>query len=331
MSSGYCLVVFFSLFFINPNLNFCTKNNNTHRNMVFITGGSFEMGADNNQAQQDEYPKHKVTVNSFWMDKTEVTNAEFAVFVKQTNYITTAEKKIDWNDLKKQLPEGTVKPSDEKLQPSSLVFNANNKEYWWQIAYGANWKHPSGIESTITGKENYPVVHVSWIDAQAYCKWAKKRLPTEAEWEFAARGTMKNALYAWGNEAVDAGKPKMNNWQGAFPNNNVLRDNFSNSAPVQSFQCNGYGLYDMAGNVWEWCNDWYDTNYYKSVAKGVRNPKGATKGYDREDEQAEKRVLRGGSFLCSDGYCSGYRNSCRMKDTPDTSMEHIGFRCVIDK
>ena len=331
MNTGYCLVIIFCSLCLNSNLKFVAKNDSAHHNMVFITGGNFEMGADNDQAQQDEYPKHKVAVNSFWMDKNEVTNAQFTQFVNETKYITTAEKKIDWNELKRQLPEGTAKPSEEKLQPASLVFKPENDDYWWQTDYGANWKHPSGKESTILGKENYPVVQVSWFDAKAYCKWAKKRLPTEAEWEFAIRGNLRNAIYAWGNEAVDTGKPKTNSWQGAFPKKNFLRDNFYNSAPVKSFQCNGFGLYDMTGNVWEWCNDWYDSNYYRSVLDGTKNPKGPMKGYDSDDDKAQKRVLRGGSFLCNDGYCSGYRNSSRMKDTPDTSMEHIGFRCVSDK
>ena len=174
-------------------------------------------------------------------------------------------------------------------------------------------------------------VQVSWDDAQAYCKWAHKRLPTEAEWEFAARGDLKNNIYSWGNEAVDEGKPKANSWQGDFPKTNTLRDKFLKAAPVKSFPANGYGLYDMAGNVWEWCNDWYDYNYYTTVSNGVKNPKGPSKSYDPDDLYAQKHTIRGGSFLCNDGYCSGYRNARRMKETPDTSMEHIGFRCVSDQ
>ena len=267
------------------------------------------------------------------MDVTEVTNAEFAQFVSETNYITTAEKKLNWDELKKQLPDDTVKPSDEKLQPASLVFKPNNKDYWWQMEIGVNWKHPLGKESNLDNKNNYPVVQVSWYDAQAYCKWANKRLPTEAEWEYAARGNLKNTIYSWGNEPVDIGKPKANSWQGEFPNNNLLLDNYYNSSPVKSFSSNSYGLYDMAGNVWEWCNDWYNSNYYKLIANRVKNPKGPVKGNDIEDKdiKASKKVLRGGSFLCSEGYCSGYRNARRMKDTPDTSMENIGFRCVSSK
>lgn len=300
----------------------------SHQNMVFIKGGIFDMGADNQQAQKDEYPKHKVILNGFWMDITEVTNAQFAQFVAATNYRTTAEKAMNWDELKKQLPEGTIKPTDDKLQPASLVFKPENNDYWWQLENGTNWKHPSGKESNLLDKDNFPIVHVSWDDAQAYCKWAKKRLPTEAEWEYAARGNLKNNIYSWGNEPVNIGKSKANTWQGEFPNINLIEDKFYNVSPVKSFPKNGYGLYDMAGNVWEWCSDWYDSDYYKLVAKIIKNPNGPAKGNDIDDEKAQKRVIRGGSFLCNDSYCSGYRNARRMKETPDTSMEHIGFRCV---
>ena len=327
----YCFIIVQGLLFTHSNKNEFVKKINIHENMVYIKGGVFEMGADNNQAQKDEYPKHKVTVTGFWMDITEVTNAQFAQFVKETNYVTTAEKEMNWEELKKQLPKGTIKPSEEKLQPASLVFKPDNTNYFWELENGTNWKHPSGKDSNIEKKENHPVVQVSWFDAQAYCKWAHKRLPTEAEWEFAARGNLKNKIYSWGNESVDVGKPKANTWQGDFPKINLLNDKFYKTSPVKSFKSNGFGLFDMAGNVWEWCSDWYDSNYYKLVSKGIINPIGAKKGFDIEDEKAEKRVLRGGSFLCNDGYCSGYRNARRMKNTPDTSMEHIGFRCVSDK
>ena len=315
------------------------EGNLSHQGTVFIEGGTFQMGGDNNQAAQDEYPKHKVTVDGFWIDQTEVTNAQFAEFVKATGYITTAEQKPDWEELKKQLPPGTQKPDESILVPASLVFSPPDHEVvltdysqWWVWKEGANWKHPQGKESDIKGKENYPVVQVSWIDAQAYCKWARKRLPTEAEWEFASRGGLNNNIYSWGNENVDAGEPKANTWQGTFPNKNTMRDHFYGVSPVKSFKPNGYGLYDIAGNVWEWCADLYHTNYYKesSFSEGIKNPKGPDKSYDPDEPFATKRVLRGGSFLCNDGYCSGYRNARRMKSTEDTSMEHTGFRCVAD-
>ena len=303
--------------------------------MILIPSGTFSMGADNNQAGADEYPKHTVKVDSFLMDEHEVTNAQFAKFVKATGYITTAEKKPDWEDLKKSVPPGTPKPPDSVLVAASLVFkqteqevNLNDYNQWWSWTPGADWKHPQGPGSSIKGKDNYPVVQVSWYDAVAYCKWAGKRLPTEAEWEWAARGGLKNNIYPWGNEGVNTGKPKANTWEGNFPYYNNNKDGFVRAAPVKTFAPNGYKLYDMAGNVWEWCSDWFDANYY-STLKGVAvNPKGSDKSFDPDEPYAEKRSLRGGSFLCNDSYCSGYRNSRRMKSSPDTGLEHTGFRCV---
>jgi formylglycine-generating enzyme len=309
----------------------------SHEGMVYIKGGTFMMGGDNNQAQPDEYPKHKVTVSGYWIDTHEVTNAQFEKFVKATGYVTTAEQKPDWNELKKQVPPGTPKPDDSELVAASLVFDApthtvslDDYSQWWQWKKGANWRHPHGSGSNIIGKENYPVVHISWLDATAYCKWAGKRLPTEAEWEFAARGGLDNKIYPWGNEGVDVGKVKANTWQGEFPNKNTLRDKYYYTAPVGSFAANGYGLYDMAGNVWEWCADYYNNNYYSTINKpeGVINPKGPDKSYDPDEPYATKRVIRGGSFLCNDSYCSGYRVARRMKSSEDSGLEHLGFRCV---
>lgn len=311
---------------------------NTHAGMVWINSGTFMMGADNKQASPDEYPKHKVTVNGFWMDATEVTNLQFAKFVKATGYITTAERKPDWNELKKQLPPGTQKPNDSLLVAASLVFDPPNHEVqlndysqWWAWKKGANWKHPHGAGSNLKGKENYPVVHISWFDAVAYSKWAGKRLPTEAEWEWAARGGLQNKIYPWGDEPVDAGKVKANTWQGHFPDHNTVRDKFYGLAPVASFAPNGYGLYDMAGNAWEWCADYYNNQYYQTIAHGAVNPKGPGTSYDPDEPYAKKRVIRGGSFLCNDSYCSGYRVARRMKSTEDSGMEHVGFRCIADK
>ncbi|SDH35570.1 formylglycine-generating enzyme family protein [Mucilaginibacter sp. P25] len=312
---------------------------NTHANhagMVWIPAGTFRMGADNQQAEPDEYPKHDVTVDGFWIDKTEVTNAEFARFIKATGYVTTAERKPDWDELKKQMPPGTEKPADSLQVPASLVFvpaehpvNLNEYAQWWAWKTGANWKHPHGPGSDIKGKENYPVVQVSWYDAVAYSKWAGKRLPTEAEWERAARGGLEDKIYPWGNEKINEGQPKANTWEGSFPYKNTQRDRYYYLAPVSSFKPNGYGLYDMAGNVWEWCADLYNNNYYKTLGtSSVKNPKGASKSYDPDEPYAIKRAVRGGSFLCNDSYCSGYRVSRRMKTTEDSGMEHLGFRCV---
>jgi formylglycine-generating enzyme required for sulfatase activity len=313
------------------------KTGESHKGMIWIKAGTFMMGADNKQASSDEYPKHKVTVNGFWMDATEVTNAEFARFVKATNYITTAERKPDWNELKKQVAPGTPKPDNSLLVAASLVFDPpktpvdlNDYTQWWVWKKGANWKHPHGPGSNINEKDNYPVVHISWYDAVAYCKWAGKRLPTEAEWEWAARGNLQNKIYPWGDEPVDQGKVKANTWQGHFPDHNALRDKFYGLAPVASFAPNGYGLYDMAGNAWEWCADYYNNQYYTTIAKGASNPEGPANSYDPEDPYAKKRVIRGGSFLCNDSYCSGYRVARRMKSTEDSGMEHVGFRCVRD-
>ena len=308
-------------------------NNTPPAGMVWIKGGIFSMGGDNEQASEDEFPKHQVEVGGFWMDATEVTNAKFAEFVKATGYITTAEQKPDWEELKKQLPLDTPKPDDNVLVASSLVFKAppsavNLQDYsqWWVWTEGADWKHPDGPASNIKGKENHPVVHISWYDAQAYCKWAGKRLPTESEWEWAARGGLSNQIYPWGNEPINKGKA--NYWQGRFPNNNTEEDKFYYAAPVKNFQPNGYGLYDMAGNVWEWCSDYYKNDYYSEIKTGAKNPAGPKKSFDPDEPLAQKRVIRGGSFLCNDSYCSGYRVARRMKSTEDSSMQHVGFRCV---
>jgi formylglycine-generating enzyme required for sulfatase activity len=306
--------------------------------MVLIPGGTFDMGGDNDQASPDEYPKHSVQVSSFYIDITEVTNAQFKKFVDATGYITTAERKPDWEELKKSVPPGTTKPPDSLLVAASLVFKPSNgpvdlNEYsqWWSWVKGANWKNPEGPGSNIIGKENYPVVQVSWDDAIAYCKWAGKRLPTEAEWEFASRGGLVNNIYPWGNEHVNAGSPKANTWEGKFPYLNEKKDGYMIAAPVKSFAPNGYGLYDMAGNVWEWCSDWYNYDYYKDLEnKQTINPPGPQKSFDPQDPYTPKRSLRGGSFLCNEAYCSGYRVARRMKSSPDTGLQHTGFRCVKD-
>jgi formylglycine-generating enzyme len=308
----------------------------SHAGMVFIPGGVFDMGGDNEQASADEFPKHKVEVSPFWMDQIEVTNAQFKIFIDATGYITTAERKPDWEELKKTLPPGTPRPPDSLLVAASLVFqqadgpvNLNDYSQWWSWTAGADWQHPEGAGSTIQDIENFPVVQVSWEDASAYCKWAGKRLPTEAEWEFAARGGLANNIYPWGNEQVNTGRAKANSWEGKFPYLNNKKDGYVKLAPVKMFAANGYGLYDMAGNVWEWCSDWYQTDYYKEGnGKTMVDPRGPQKSFDPADPYTPKRTLRGGSFLCNDSYCSGYRVARRMKSSPDTGLEHTGFRCV---
>jgi len=306
--------------------------------MNYIPGGSFVMGGDSIWGRPDEFPRHQVKVSSFYMDKHEVTNAQFRAFVEATNYVTTAERKPDWEEIKKQLPAGTPKPADSLMVAASLVFSPsnhpvslNNASVWWKWVPGADWRHPQGPKSNIVGKDNYPVVQVSWDDAVAYARWAGKRLPTEAEWEFAARGGKPNSIYPWGDEPVNKGVIKANTWQGNFPNENAEKDHYYRAAPVMTFSPNGYGLYDMAGNVWEWCSDWYRPYYYAACAqKGLlTNPAGPADSYDPQEPTVPKRVVRGGSFLCTDQYCSGFRVSARMKTSPDTSLEHTGFRCVV--
>ncbi len=303
--------------------------------MVWIEGGEFAMGAADPAGRADEKPQHQVKLNGFWMDVTEVTNAQFANFVKSTGYVTTAEIAPEWEDIKKQLPAGTPKPPDSVFIPASLIFSPPNRQVdlndasqWWIWKRGADWKHPRGKGSSIKGKENYPVVHVSWDDATAYAKWAGKRLPTEAEWEFAARGGLNNALYPWGNEDIESGKPKANTWQGNFPVKNTNWDKFYAISASKSFAPNGFGLYDMAGNVWEWCSDWYKPDYYQHQQGLSINPKGPGQSFDPMEPATPKRVVRGGSFLCNSSYCEGYRVTSRMKSSADTGLEHTGFRCV---
>jgi formylglycine-generating enzyme required for sulfatase activity len=307
--------------------------------MVLVPKANYMMGAGDGLGREDELPRHRVILDLFWMDETEVTNSEFREFVEATDYTTTAEQKPDWEELKKQLPEGTVKPDDSVLVPGSLVFNPpgkevdlNNYHNWWTWVPGADWKHPIGKGSSIDGLENHPVIHVSWFDADEYCKWAGKRLPTEAEWEWAARGGLNDEPYSWGDERIDRGEAKANTWDGKFPYTNTGRDGFKVTAPVKSFPANGYGIYDIAGNVWEWTADWYRNDYYEmsNTPEGIKNPKGPEDSYDPVEPYAEKKVQRGGSFLCNDSYCSGFRVAFRQKASPDTGLSHSGFRCAKD-
>lgn len=315
--------------------------------MVWVPGGEFLMGSTDPLARPDEAPVHRVRVDGFWIDSTEVTNAQFAAFVKATGYKTVAERPVDWEQLKKQVPEGTPKPADEMLKPGSLVFTPPKSpvdlrafEQWWTWTHGADWRHPEGPGSSIEGKENYPVVHIAFEDAMAYCKWSGKSLPTEAQWEFAARGGLAHAINTWGNEAIDP--KRANTWQGHFPDKDTPEDGYSRTAPVKSFPPNAFGLFDMAGNVWEWCSDLYrpDTYARRVLASGgpggkvadvvIINPTGPERSYDARNPHApESRVQRGGSFLCSDSYCASYRPSARMACSPDTGMQHLGFRCMI--
>jgi formylglycine-generating enzyme required for sulfatase activity len=292
--------------------------------MVWIPGGEAVLGSQNGDA---DAPLHRVRITGFWLDATEVTNAQFAAFVAATGHVTDAEKppsKADVPDL----------PDDQRVA-GSLVFAPPPDAVdlrafwsWWRFVPGANWRQPEGPGSSTAGKDEHPVVHVSWRDAQAYARWAGKRLPSEAEWEYAARGGLAQARYVWGDEAPTDAAPRANIWQGAFPRRNALADGFAATAPVRAFAANGFGLHGMSGNVWEWCQDWYHPQGYGDVAAVAVDPQGPANRFDPQEPDAHKRVMRGGSFLCSDAYCLGYQPGTRMKSTPDTSLCHTGFRCA---
>jgi formylglycine-generating enzyme required for sulfatase activity len=316
------------------------ENTTAPDGMVWIAGGTFLQGAvpQDKEAMDHEKPAIEVAVDGFFMDATEVTNAQFAKFVKETGYVTTSERKIDWEEMKKQVPEGTPKPHDSILQPGSLTFkktkssvaNLYDFSQWWKWTIGASWRHPNGPDSSIKGKDNYPVVQVSFEDAMAYCEWAGKRLPTEAEWELAARAGNYGTTYFWGDDA-NLLKEKANTWEGEFPVANSEVDGYELRAPVKTYPANAYGLYDMAGNVWEWTSDWYNTDYYKDAAaqnQVLQNPQGAGTPYTANNPYAKEKVIKGGSFLCSASYCASYRVSAKMGSSTDSSLEHTGFRTV---
>jgi formylglycine-generating enzyme required for sulfatase activity len=316
--------------------------------MVWIPAGDFFMGNDQRLSRPNERPAHRVRLSGFWMDQHHVTNAEFRRFVEATGYITTAERKPDWETIRVQVFPDTPKPADDQLIAGAMVFVGtpepvplNDWTQWWRFVPGANWQHPQGPQSNIDGKDNHPVVQVSYEDAQAYAHWAGKRLPTEAEWEFAARGGLSKSNYAWGNEFNPNGKKMANTFEGTFPVVTTKTLGIAGTTPVQSFPPNGYGLYDMAGNAWQWVADWYRSDAFQIEAKRlaesgqrvVENPQGPADSYDIETrtgpENAPSRVIRGGSFLCSEEYCTSYRPSARRGNDPFNPMSHIGFRLVM--
>jgi sulfatase modifying factor 1 len=310
--------------------------------MVWIPGGEFTMGSELASAPMHEKPAHRVSVDGFFMDETDVTNAQFRAFIEATSYVTTAERTPTLEEIMRNAMPGGKPPSPEQLVPGSIVFSPPDHEVelnfpgdyqqWHKWTPGASWRHPEGPGSTIEGREDHPVVHVSWDDAKAYAKWAGKRLPTEAEWEFAARGGLEGKKYVWGDDPFSEEHPQCNNFQGRFPDKNTAKDGYLRTSPVKAFSPNGYGLYDMAGNVWQWCEDWYLPEAYALVAgQGTLvNPSGPAASFEPSVRPAE-RVQRGGSFLCCVGYCFNYRPSARQGCTPDSGLSHVGFRCVTTK
>ena len=293
--------------------------------MVLIAGGTFRMGADRHYPE--EAPEHRVIVDEFWIDRTPVTNAEFRSFVNATGYVTFAEIKPDANDYPGALPH--------MLRAGSLVFappkqpvDLRDWSQWWAFKFGANWRHPYGPRSSISGLDNHPVVHVAYRDAEAYAKWVGKALPTEAEWEFAARGGLDGAEFAWGDEFAPKGRQMANTWQGEFPYENTLLDGYEGTSPVRSFPPNGYGLHDMTGNVWEWTTDWYSTGADTTSPCCGGDLRAAS--VDPNDASAiPRKVMKGGSHLCAPNYCRRYRPAARMAQAIDTSTNHLGFRCLV--
>ncbi len=270
-------------------------------------------------------PIHKVSVDGFWMDTTEVTNDRFTAFVEATGYVTVAERPLDPADYP-TLDAELLAPGSMLFSNPGRVVSLRNFAQWWEWAPQTDWRHPSGPESTIEGLGLHPVVHIAWEDAEAFATWAGMRLPSEAEWEYAARGGLRGARFSWGDEAPDSGPARANTWQGTFPVVNTGDDGFMLTAPVGQYEPNGFGLYDMAGNVWEWVNDWYRPDYYRMSPRA--NPEGPEASYDPEEPGMPKRVIRGGSFLCHDTYCESYRPAARMKNSPDSGTNHTGFRLV---
>jgi formylglycine-generating enzyme required for sulfatase activity len=298
--------------------------------MVWIPGGTFLMGSDRHYPE--EAPAHRVTVSGFWMDVCTVTNRDFARFVEETGYITMAERPANQDDYPGLQPDKLIPSSAVFIRPKQRI-DPRDHYNWWVYVSGANWRHPRGPASSVKKFADHPVVHMAYEDAEAYAKWAGKKLPTEAEWEFAARGGLDGAEFVWGDEMTPDGEHMANIWQGEFPYRNTLDDGFEYTAPVGSFPANGYGLYDMAGNVWQWTTDWYQEHgKIDSPCCTIENPRGAKREDSLDPGQPQTRiprkVMKGGSHLCAPNYCRRYRPAARMAQPVDTSTSHLGFRCV---
>ena len=296
--------------------------------MTWIPAGAFKMGCAD-CGLPDAQPVHAVAVDGFWIDTTPVTNAQFDAFVKATGYVTIAERKPDAKQYP-GVPEDRLVAGSACFKPPNGPVPLDDPTAWWIYQPGANWKHPDGPDSSLDGRADRPAVHVAWDDAHAYARWAGKRLPTEAEFEFAARGGLDGKQFAWGDELKPGGAWPANIWQGPFPSNDTGEDGYRTTSPVKAFSPNGFGLYDVGGNVWQWCSDWYRPDYFARVhARGlVRNPQGPADGFDPQEPDVPKHVQKGGSFLCSDQYCARYYVGSRGKGAADSSGVNVGFRCV---
>ena len=303
--------------------------------MIWIPGGTFRMGSDKHYPE--EAPAHRVTVSGFWIDRAPVTNRDFRKFVNATGYVTFAETPPDAKDYPGALAH-MLKAGSLVFTPPKHPVDLRDWSQWWNFKFGANWRRPYGPRSSISGIDDHPVVHIAYRDAETYAKWAGKELPTEAEWEFAARGGLDGAEFAWGNELMPGGKPMANTWQGAFPHENLNSDGFERTSPVTAFPPNGYGLYDMIGNVWEWTTDWWSTKHEADAAKPCCIPEDPRVGREPDSYdpclpkvKIPRKVLKGGSHLCAPNYCRRYRPAARHAEAVDTSTSHVGFRCVIRK
>lgn len=346
-------IIFFGYFFKNSNKSYFFEIQDTSnlyatpvnlhnaigkapKEMVWIPGGTFQMGTDSKLESlcqkgglTSDCKVHTVYIDGFWMDEHEVTNAEFSEFVKATGYKTIAELTPTVEEFPGVSTEFLVAGS-VVFSPPNEIASLDNYIQWWSYIKGVNWKKPLNEKSTIKNKMNYPVVHIAWEDAKAYAKWAGKDLPTEAEWEFAARGGLNSKKFEWGDSFNPNGKSMANTFQGQFPTNDSAKDGFNGIAPIKQYPKNGFGLYDMTGNVWEWCSDWYDADYFNELPEQIieKNPKGSNISNDPQEPGVQKKVHKGGSFLCSDQYCSRYVMGTRGKGEWRTGTNHLGFRCV---
>jgi len=300
--------------------------------MVFVQGGTFRMGSDRHYPE--EAPPHNVTVSGFFIDPTPVTNAQFRKFVEATGHVTFAEIPPDPKDYPGALPH-MLKAGSLVFTPPQGAVDLRDWSQWWNFTFGANWRRPYGPGSSIKGLDDHPVVHVAFTDAEAYAKWAGKELPTEAEWEFAARGGLDGAEFAWGDELIPNGKYMANTWQGNFPHENLKLDGYERTSPVKTYKPNGYGIYDMIGNVWEWTTDWYATKHTADAPKACcipENPRGGAEDQSYDPCQPKikipRKVIKGGSHLCAPNYCRRYRPAARHAEAIDTSTSHVGFRCI---